>query len=155
MLCFHNLEISHSVQTSHCCLGAELQHVSSHVYAAVHAASMHDKILPHPGFEWQVERITGRWIHPASGRSYHEKFAPPKQKGKDDVTGEPLIQRKDDNADTLKKRLEAYHRDTVPVRGNCCCILRSTHTNSWKATADVVHDIQRHLQEPAMYFAMQ
>ena len=63
----------------------------------------------------QVERITGRWIHPGSGRSYHEKFAPPKQKGKDDVTGEALIQRKDDNADTLKKRLEAYHRDTVPV----------------------------------------
>lgn len=62
-----------------------------------------------------MERITGRWIHPGSGRSYHEKFAPPKQKGKDDVTGEALIQRKDDNADTLKKRLEAYHRDTVPV----------------------------------------
>lgn len=62
-----------------------------------------------------VERITGRWIHPGSGRSYHEKFAPPKQQGKDDLTGEALIQRKDDNAETLKKRLEAYHRDTVPV----------------------------------------
>ena len=64
----------------------------------------------------QVERITGRWIHAASGRSYHEKFAPPKTPGKDDVTGEPLMQRKDDNAETLKKRLEAYHKDTVPVR---------------------------------------
>jgi len=63
----------------------------------------------------QVERITGRWIHPGSGRSYHNKFAPPKQEGKDDLTGEDLIQRKDDNAETLKKRLEAYHRDTVPV----------------------------------------
>ncbi len=63
----------------------------------------------------QVERITGRWIHPGSGRSYHNKFAPPKQEGKDDITGEDLIQRKDDNAETLKKRLEAYHRDTVPV----------------------------------------
>ena len=69
----------------------------------------------------QVERITGRWIHAASGRSYHEKFAPPKTPGKDDVTGEPLMQRKDDNAETLKKRLEAYHRDTVPVRH---CLLR-------------------------------
>lgn len=63
-----------------------------------------------------MERITGRWIHAGSGRSYHEKFAPPKVPGKDDVTGEPLMQRKDDNAETLKKRLEAYHRDTVPVR---------------------------------------
>ena len=62
-----------------------------------------------------MERITGRWIHAASGRSYHEKFAPPKTPGKDDVTGEPLMQRKDDNAETLKKRLQAYHKDTVPV----------------------------------------
>lgn len=70
----------------------------------------------------QVERITGRWIHAASGRSYHEKFAPPKTPGKDDVTGEPLMQRKDDNAETLKKRLEAYHKDTVPVRH---CLLQA------------------------------
>lgn len=61
------------------------------------------------------ERITGRWIHPASGRSYHTKFAPPKVPGKDDVTGEPLIQRKDDNADVLKSRLEAFHKQTKPV----------------------------------------
>jgi adenylate kinase len=62
-----------------------------------------------------VERITGRMIHPASGRSYHKKFAPPKVEGKDDVTGEPLIQRKDDNADTLKARLTAFHSQTKPV----------------------------------------
>ncbi|EFJ18155.1 hypothetical protein SELMODRAFT_113038 [Selaginella moellendorffii] len=61
------------------------------------------------------ERITGRWIHPASGRSYHAKFAPPKVSGVDDVTGEPLIQRKDDNAAVLKSRLEAFHRQTEPV----------------------------------------
>lgn len=64
----------------------------------------------------QVERITGRWIHPASGRSYHEKFAPPKTPGVDDLTGEPLVRRKDDNADTLKSRLAAFHAQTAPVR---------------------------------------
>jgi len=65
--------------------------------------------------ETLVERVTGRWIHPASGRSYHEKFAPPKAAGVDDVTGEPLIWRKDDNAETLKARLGAFHAQTQPV----------------------------------------
>lgn len=62
-----------------------------------------------------VDRITGRWVHPASGRSYHEKFAPPKVAGVDDVTGEPLVKRKDDNAETLKSRLSAFHAQTSPV----------------------------------------
>mmetsp|Transcript_23905 Transcript_23905/g.28929 ORF Transcript_23905/g.28929 Transcript_23905/m.28929 type:complete len:238 (-) Transcript_23905:249-962(-) len=62
-----------------------------------------------------VDRVCGRWIHPASGRSYHEKFAPPKVPGVDDLTGEPLTQRKDDNAETLKTRLAAYHAQTTPV----------------------------------------
>lgn len=62
-----------------------------------------------------VSRITGRLIHPASGRSYHKVFNPPKETMKDDVTGEPLIQRTDDNADTLKKRLGTYHQQTAPV----------------------------------------
>ena len=62
-----------------------------------------------------VDRICGRWIHQASGRSYHEKFAPPKLPGIDDVTGEPLMRRKDDNADTLKARLVAFHQQTKPV----------------------------------------
>ncbi|KVH98991.1 Adenylate kinase [Cynara cardunculus var. scolymus] len=61
------------------------------------------------------ERITGRWIHPSSGRSYHSKFAPPKVPGIDDVTGEPLVQRKDDTAAVLKSRLEAFHKQTEPV----------------------------------------
>merc|ERR1719217_1393329 len=51
-----------------------------------------------------VDRICGRLIHAASGRSYHEKFAPPKVPMKDDITGEPLTRRKDDNAETLKNR---------------------------------------------------
>ncbi|KAI4119668.1 MAG: hypothetical protein LQ348_004334 [Seirophora lacunosa] len=62
-----------------------------------------------------VSRITGRLIHPASGRSYHKIFNPPKETMKDDVTGEPLIQRSDDNAETLKKRLSTYHEQTSPV----------------------------------------
>jgi adenylate kinase len=62
-----------------------------------------------------VERISGRRVHPASGRSYHVKFHPPQVPGKDDVTGEPLIQRKDDNVSTLSSRLHAFHQQTQPV----------------------------------------
>ena len=62
-----------------------------------------------------VSRITGRLIHPSSGRSYHKIFNPPKVAFKDDVTGEPLIQRSDDNEAVLKKRLSTYHEQTTPV----------------------------------------
>jgi len=62
-----------------------------------------------------VPRVSGRLIHPASGRSYHKQFAPPKVPGKDDVTGEPLIQRSDDNETTITKRLESFHKQTDPV----------------------------------------
>ncbi|XP_003397435.1 adenylate kinase [Bombus affinis] len=62
-----------------------------------------------------IKRITGRLIHPASGRSYHEEFSPPKEHMKDDITGEPLIKRSDDNAEALKKRLATYHTQTQPL----------------------------------------
>jgi len=62
-----------------------------------------------------VRRITGRLIHQSSGRSYHEEFHPPKSSMKDDVTGEPLIRRSDDNVDALKKRLASYHTQTKPL----------------------------------------
>ncbi|CAE6464889.1 hypothetical protein ACGC1H_004941 [Rhizoctonia solani] len=62
-----------------------------------------------------VSRITGRLIHVASGRTYHREFNPPKKPMTDDVTGEPLIQRSDDNAETLRKRLVAFHQQTGPV----------------------------------------
>ena len=62
-----------------------------------------------------IERISGRRVHPASGRSYHVKFNPPKTPDRDDVTGEPLTQRKDDNEVALKTRLAAYNQQTVPV----------------------------------------
>lgn len=64
-----------------------------------------------------VARIEGRLIHPSSGRSYHKEFNPPKNDMKDDVTGEDLIQRSDDNVDALKKRLISYHNQTEPVVG--------------------------------------
>lgn len=62
-----------------------------------------------------VRRITGRLIHTSSGRSYHVEFNPPKIPMKDDVTGEPLIQRSDDNPEALKKRLDSYHKQTKPL----------------------------------------
>ncbi|KAG9032586.1 adenylate kinase [Tulasnella sp. UAMH 9824] len=62
-----------------------------------------------------ISRITGRLIHPASGRTYHKEFNPPKKPGVDDVTGEPLIQRSDDNVETLRRRLDAFHKQTGPV----------------------------------------
>jgi len=62
-----------------------------------------------------ISRITGRLIHPASGRTYHKEFHPPKKPMTDDVTGEPLIQRSDDNVETLRKRLAAFHSQTGPV----------------------------------------
>ncbi|HAT31593.1 MAG TPA: adenylate kinase [Janthinobacterium sp.] len=59
-----------------------------------------------------VERMDGRRTHPASGRVYHVKFNPPKVEGIDDVSGEPLIQRDDDKAETVKKRLDVFHSQT-------------------------------------------
>ena len=59
-----------------------------------------------------IERITGRRVHPGSGRVYHVRFNPPKADGVDDVTGEALIQRGDDLEDTVRKRLEVYHDQT-------------------------------------------
>ena len=63
-----------------------------------------------------VRRLSGRRIHPASGRIYHIESHPPKQANKDDITGEALIQRPDDSEDTVRKRLEVYHRQTKPLR---------------------------------------
>jgi adenylate kinase len=59
-----------------------------------------------------VERMSGRRVHPASGRSYHVKFNPPKVEGQDDETGDALIQRDDDKEETVKKRLDVYHNQT-------------------------------------------
>lgn len=66
-------------------------------------------------FEAIIERMSGRRSHPASGRTYHVKFNPPKVEGVDDVTGEPLIQRDDDKEETVKKRLDVYSAQTRPL----------------------------------------
>lgn len=62
-----------------------------------------------------IERMSGRRSHPASGRTYHVRFNPPKVEGKDDVTGEALIQREDDKEETVKKRLDVYSQQTRPL----------------------------------------
>ncbi len=62
-----------------------------------------------------IERMSGRRVHPASGRTYHIKFNPPKVPGKDDVTGENLIQRDDDKEETVRNRLAVYHAQTEPL----------------------------------------
>jgi len=61
------------------------------------------------------ERISGRRIHMASGRSYHIKFNPPRVEGIDDVTGEPLVHRSDDHVETLKSRIDVYNQKTAPI----------------------------------------
>ena len=62
-----------------------------------------------------IMRMSGRRVHPGSGRVYHVKFNPPKAQGRDDVTGEPLVQREDDREDTVRKRLEVYRAQTRPL----------------------------------------
>ncbi|MFC4258354.1 adenylate kinase [Marinobacter lacisalsi] len=64
-----------------------------------------------------VQRLAGRRVHPASGRIYHVKYDPPKVDGKDDATGEPLVQREDDQEETIRKRLDVYHSQTEPLVG--------------------------------------
>ena len=74
-----------------------------------------------------VLRMSGRRVHPASGRSYHVTFNPPRVAGRDDVSGEPLIQREDDREDTVRKRLEVYRRQTQPL---------VEYYTRWAATGD-------------------
>jgi adenylate kinase len=74
-----------------------------------------------------IERMSGRRVHLPSGRTYHVLFNPPKEPGKDDVTGEPLIQRDDDREDTVKNRLAVYHAQTEPL---------VAYYQEWAATGD-------------------
>jgi len=74
-----------------------------------------------------IERMSGRRVHVASGRTYHVRFNPPKTEGLDDLTGEALIQRDDDKEDTVRKRLEIYQRQTRPL---------VEYYGSWAASGD-------------------
>ncbi|MDQ2077169.1 adenylate kinase [Marinimicrobium sp. ABcell2] len=67
------------------------------------------------GDEEIVERLSGRRVHEGSGRVYHVAHQPPREPGKDDVTGEPLVQREDDKEETVRKRLAVYHEQTKPL----------------------------------------
>jgi len=62
-----------------------------------------------------IKRMSGRWVHPSSGRTYHIIYNPPRVAGKDDETGEDLIQREDDKEDTVRERLRVYHEQTKPL----------------------------------------
>ena len=64
-----------------------------------------------------IKRMSGRRVHPGSGRTYHIVFNPPRQDNVDDETGEPLVQRKDDKEETVRKRLAVYHEQTKPLVG--------------------------------------
>jgi adenylate kinase len=75
-----------------------------------------------------VERMSGRRTHLPSGRTYHVKFNPPKVEGKDDATGEPLVQRDDDKEETVKKRLAVYHQQTEPL---------VSYYSEWASSGDV------------------
>ena len=78
-------------------------------------------------YEDIIERMSGRRVHVASGRTYHIKFNPPKSANKDDVTGEDLIQRDDDKEETVRKRLEVYAAQTRPL---------VEYYSQWAATGD-------------------
>ncbi|RZJ11351.1 MAG: adenylate kinase [Rubrivivax sp.] len=78
-------------------------------------------------FDAIIERMSGRRSHPASGRTYHVKFNPPKVEGQDDETGEPLVQRDDDKEETVKKRLDVYSAQTRPL---------VDYYSQWAATGD-------------------
>jgi len=80
--------------------------------AAVHIDYVVEIAVPD---EEIIQRMSGRRVHPASGRTYHIKFNPPKIADTDDLTGEPLIQRQDDQIDTVKERLRVYHAQTQPL----------------------------------------
>jgi adenylate kinase len=74
-----------------------------------------------------IKRMSGRRVHLSSGRTYHIVFNPPKEEGKDDETGEPLIQRDDDQEETVRKRLDVYHAQTEPLVG---------YYKDWEATGE-------------------
>ena len=74
-----------------------------------------------------VERMSGRLVHPASGRTSHVRYNPPKVPGKDDVTGEPLVQRDDDREEVVRKRLAVYHEQTKPL---------IAYYDAWAASGD-------------------
>ena len=93
------------------------------------------------------ERITGRRVHKQSGRSYHVKFNPPKEEGKDDITGEPLIQRPDDTEAVLKNRLKQYHEMTSPISKYYESVGKLVHINAEKSIDDMWSQINKNIPQ--------
>jgi len=87
---------------------AHMMRESSSPVHQVHFFDVDDEII--------IQRLSGRRVHMSSGRTYHQQYHPPKQEGKDDITGEPLIQRSDDARESLEKRLKEYHFHTKPLK---------------------------------------
>ena len=83
-----------------------MKHAGVHIDCVIEIAVPDEEI---------IQRMSGRRVHPASGRTYHVRFNPPKVADKDDLTGEPLILRQDDQPDTVKERLNVYHAQTQPL----------------------------------------
>jgi len=90
-----------------------------------------------------ISRMSGRRVHPASGRTYHVQYNPPKVEGQDDETGEALIQREDDKEETVRKRLELYHAQTKPLVDFYQNLAGATGTPKYSCVAGVgsVEDI--------------
>jgi adenylate kinase len=84
-------------------------------------------------FEAIIDRMSGRRVHPASGRTYHVTFNPPKVEGKDDVTGEALIQRDDDKEETVRKRLQVYNDQTRPL---------VEYYSTWASKSNAAHKVK-------------
>jgi len=124
----------------------------------VRQAEMLDEILAKQGGKIQavvnfqvpddllVERVVGRRVHPASGRSYHVKFNPPKAEGKDDITGEALVHRKDDTEEALRNRLNAFHTQTKPVLDHYKGIVRDI--DATKSIKEVYEQVTGALGKP-------
>ena len=93
-----------------------------------------------------IQRLSGRRVHPASGRVYHTQFNPPKQAGVDDMTGEPLVQREDDKEETIRQRLIVYHQQTQPLidwyqKQAATSNLRYVMLDGTKSVADIQNQI--------------
>lgn len=90
-----------------------------------------------------VKRLSGRRQHPASGRVYHIVYNPPKVEGKDDETGEDLVQRPDDQEETIRKRLVAYHNETAQLIGYYQCLANSGENAPAYNRLDGLRDIEQ------------
>ncbi len=99
-----------------------------------------------------IKRMSGRRVHMASGRTYHIEFNPPKEEGKDDETGEALIQRDDDKEETVRTRLNVYHEQTAPLikfysekAASSDALLKYVTTNGMQSVDEVSQDILKQL----------